>query len=61
MAETTSVITVLAGTGRILERRVEEALRDVAPERIVAVSYAVSRILGITLQHHALIVLRRDS
>ena len=60
MADTTSIITVLAGTGRMLERRIEEALRDVPPERIVGVSYAVSRVLGITLQHHALIVLRCD-
>jgi hypothetical protein len=54
------VITVLGSTYRSLEQKVEEALRGVAPEQIITISYAVSRIFGISLQHHALIVLRRD-
>jgi hypothetical protein len=53
------VITVLGWSYRSLRREVEAALRGVAPEQVVAVSYAVSRILGLALQHHALIVLRR--
>ena len=54
----TMAITCLAGTGRALEHQIEESLRDIPPERIVAVSYAVSRLFGITLQHHALIVVK---
>ncbi len=60
MAATTA-ITCLAGTGRELERQVEAALRDVSPEQIVSVSYAVSRVFGMALQHHALIVLTRPN
>jgi hypothetical protein len=54
------VITVLGWSYRSLEREVEAALSGVAPERIITVSYAVSRILGVALQHHALIILRSD-
>ena len=60
MADETEVITVLGTTYQGLQREVQDALRGVAPERIITVSYAVSRILGVWLQHHALIVLRRD-
>jgi hypothetical protein len=56
----TKVVTVLGPTYRSLERQVEDALRGVAPEQIITISYAVSRIFGVSLQHHALIVLRRD-
>lgn len=52
-------ITCLGGTGKALEHAVEESLRDIPSEQIISVSYAVSRLLGITLQHHALIVLKR--
>jgi hypothetical protein len=38
------------------QREIQDALRCVAPERIITVPYAVSRILGVWLQHHALIV-----
>ena len=54
------VIGILAPTSARLERDVAQALRDVAPERIITISYAVSRIFGFALQHHALIVLRGD-
>lgn len=60
VAERTKVITLLGWSSRNLEREVEAALSGVAPERVIAISYAVSRILGIALQHHALIVLRTD-
>lgn len=60
MDNETKVITVLGSTYKELERDVAEALRGVAPEQIITVSYAVSRIFGIWLQHHALIVLRRE-
>jgi hypothetical protein len=59
MADETKVITVLGTTYNHLEREIEEALRGVAPDRIIAISYTVSRVLGLWLQHHALIVLRR--
>lgn len=54
------VIGILAPTYARLEREVAKALRDVAPERVITISYAVSRILGVALQHHVLIVLRSD-
>jgi hypothetical protein len=60
VANQTRVITVLGWSYRSLEREVDAALSGVAPERIVTVSYAVSRILGVALQHHALIILRSD-
>ena len=60
MADETIVITVLGTTYRSLEREIQKALQGVAPERIITVSYAVSRIFGIALQHHALIILRRN-
>jgi hypothetical protein len=60
MADETKVITVFGTTYNSLQREVEDALRGVAPERIVAISYTVSRILGLWLQHHALVVLRRE-
>jgi hypothetical protein len=59
--DTIKTIVLLAGTSRVLEKRVDDALRDIPPDRIVAISYAVSRIFGVTLQHHALIVLTRSS
>jgi hypothetical protein len=37
---------------------IERALADVPTERIVSISYSTTRILGIWLQHHALIVIR---
>ena len=44
----------------LIRSRIWEYLTStVAPEQIITVSYAVSRILGIALQHHALILLRR--
>ncbi len=52
------VIAILAPTTASLERDVAKALRDVEPERIISISYAVSRIFAVSLQHHALIVLR---
>jgi len=61
MAATTKTIVLLAGTSRVLEKRVDEVLRDVPPDQILAISYAVYRILGVTLQHHALIVLSSSS
>ena len=60
MANETRVITVLGWSYRSLEREVEAALSGVSPQQIVTVSYAVSRILGLALQHHALIILRSD-
>jgi hypothetical protein len=60
VADQTKVITVLGWSYRNLEREIETALRDVPPEQNITISYAVSRILGIALQHHALIVLRSD-
>jgi hypothetical protein len=60
MAPDPKVIGILAPTTARLERDVAEALRGVAPERVITISYAVSRILGVALQHHALIVLRGD-
>ena len=57
MADETEVITVLGTTHKSLEREVQDALQGVAPERIITVSYAVSSIFGVWLQHHALIVL----
>jgi hypothetical protein len=49
---------ILAPTTARLERDVAKALTNIASERIVAISYAVSRIFGVVLQHHALIVSR---
>jgi hypothetical protein len=60
MPDETKVITILGGTYKDLQREIEDALRGVAPDQIITVSYAVSRIFGVWLQHHALIVLRRD-
>jgi hypothetical protein len=54
------VIVIVAGTANRLMSDVTEALRDTAPERIITIQYRVSRILGISLQHHALIVLRAE-
>ena len=54
------VIVIVAGTANRLVSDVTEALRDTAPERIITIQYRVSRILGISLQHHALIVLRAE-
>jgi hypothetical protein len=56
----TKVIAILAPTSARLERDVASALRDVASERIISISYTVSRILGVWLQHHALIVVRGE-
>jgi len=56
----TKVITVLGSTYGSLERQIEEALEGVEPEQLITISYAVSRIFGVSLQHHALIVLRHD-
>jgi hypothetical protein len=53
-------MVIVAGTAHRLARDVTEALTDVAPERIITIQYRVSRILGMSLQHHALIVLRAD-
>ena len=60
MDDETKVMTVLGTTSKNLEREIEHALRGVTPERVITISYSVSRILGLWLQHHALIVLRRD-
>ena len=60
MPDDTKVITILGGTYKDLQREVEDALRGVAPDQIITVSYAVSRIFAVWLQHHAMIVLRRD-
>jgi hypothetical protein len=45
---------------RRLERESKRPLRGVAPERIVTVSFAVSRIFGVGLSITHRIVLRRD-
>jgi len=50
----------LASTYGSLERQVVKALRDIPSERVITISYAVSRLFTIFLQHHALIVLRAD-
>jgi hypothetical protein len=60
VARDPKVIGILAPTSAKLEIDVAEALRDVPPEEVIAISYAVSRIFGVWLQHHALIVLRGD-
>jgi hypothetical protein len=60
VAREPKVIGILAPTSAKLEIDVAEALRDVPSERIITISYAVSRIFGVWLQHHALIVLRGD-
>jgi hypothetical protein len=60
VAQEPKVIAILAPTSARLERDVAKALRDVVPERVIAISYTVSRILGVWLQHHALIVLRGE-
>jgi len=60
VASETKVIAILAPTSSRLERDLASALRDLAPERIISISYTVSRILGIWLQHHALIVVRGE-
>jgi hypothetical protein len=60
VAHEPTVIGILAPSTSRLERDVARALTNVPPERVVAVSYAVSRIFGVVLQHHALIVLRGD-
>lgn len=54
------VIVILASTYGSLERQVVKALRDIPSERVITISYAVSRLFTIFLQHHALIVLRAD-
>jgi hypothetical protein len=54
------VIVIVAGTANSLASDVTEALTNIAPERIVTIQYRVSRILGLSLQHHALIVLRAE-
>ena len=51
-------VSLLAGTGHRLAQQVEEALQDVPAENVITVSYAVSRVFGITLQHHALVVVK---
>ncbi len=51
-------VTLLAGTGHGLAQQVEEALEGVPAEHVISVSYAVSRLFGITLQHHALVVVK---
>jgi hypothetical protein len=60
VAREPKVIVILAPTSAKLEIDVAEALRDVPSEQIITISYAVSRIFGVWLQHHALIVLRGD-
>jgi hypothetical protein len=60
VAADTKVIAILAPTSARLERDVANVLRDVAPDRIISISYTVSRILGVWLQHHALIVVRGE-
>jgi hypothetical protein len=54
------VLVIVAGTAHGLVKDVTKALTDVSPERIITIQYRVSRILGLTLQHHALIVLRPE-
>ncbi len=54
------VLVMVAGTAHGLAKDVTKALTDVSPERIITIQYRVSRILGLTLQHHALIVLRPE-
>jgi hypothetical protein len=60
VAADTKVIAILAPTSARLERDVANVLGDVAPDRIISISYTVSRILGVWLQHHALIVVRGE-
>ena len=60
MSERLRAAGVLATTYKDLERETERALAGIAAERIVSVSYSTSRILGLWLQHHALIVFRED-
>jgi hypothetical protein len=58
MNDAMRVIGVTAGTTGALEREVALALRDVPPEHVRSISYSATRLLGIWLQHHELIVLR---
>lgn len=55
-----SVVALLAATETRMQRKVASTLEGVSPDQIVAVSYSVSRLLGMASQHHALIILRRD-
>ena len=49
---------ILASSYTQLQDEVASALEGVSPERIICIEYAVSRLFGVFLQHHALIVLR---
>ena len=60
MSERLRAVGVLGGTYKTFEREMERALTGVVPERIVSISYSTSRIFGMWLQHHALIVIRED-
>jgi len=51
---------ILASSYGRLQQEVASALDGVEPERIICIEYAVSRLFGVLLQHHALIVLRAD-
>jgi hypothetical protein len=58
MAGEVKAVGVLTTTYDILLEGVEQALANVPDERIVSISYSTTRILGIWLRHHALIVIR---
>lgn len=54
------MVALLAATETRMQRKVASTLEGVSPDQIVAVSYSVSRLLGVASQHHALIIIRRD-
>jgi hypothetical protein len=56
----TRVVGLLAGTRQSLAEQVEETLRGVPPEHVITVSYAVSRVLGLSMTHHALVVFQTE-
>lgn len=58
MAGRIKALGVFSATYDTLLEEVEHALGGVPDERIVSISYDATRILGLFLRHHALIVIR---
>jgi hypothetical protein len=56
MTSALRVVGVMGSTYVQLEQEIAKALHGVQPEQVVSISYSTSRILGLWLQHHALIV-----